>query len=135
MINTVALSGKLGKDIELRKTTSGKSVVQFQIACFAGRKDSQGVWKSEWINVQAWGTFADTLANVKKGTTITLQGQIACDRWQNSDGSWSNKIFVNVTNLEMPKKQQEQPQQPQYEAPAQAPVDNFEGYNADEFPF
>ena len=38
MINNVILTGRLTKDADLRKTTSGKSVASFSLAVDRGRK-------------------------------------------------------------------------------------------------
>ena len=40
MINSVVLVGRLTKDVEVRKTTSGLSVAQFTVAC--NRRFSRG---------------------------------------------------------------------------------------------
>lgn len=39
MLNIVAIMGRLGRDPELRQTTTGKNVASFSIACDRGRKD------------------------------------------------------------------------------------------------
>lgn len=101
MINTITLSGNVGKDIALQKTKNGKSVVRFSLAGSAGRKENDN-YKTEWIICEAWNSLADRLANTPKGTSITVQGRICTDAWQ--DGSVTKtRTFINVTGVEMPK--------------------------------
>ena len=42
MLNVVALQGRLGRDPEIRQTTTGKQVATFTLACDRGRKDANG---------------------------------------------------------------------------------------------
>jgi len=76
MINTVTLTGRLGKDIELRKTTSGLSVTNFSIANERSRGGQQDK-VTDWINCVVWKQGADYLSNyAHKGDMIGITGRL-----------------------------------------------------------
>ena len=55
MLNRVVIQGRIGKDIELRHTQSGVSVVSFSIAVDRDFKDkATGEKTTDWVNVTAW---------------------------------------------------------------------------------
>lgn len=71
-MNNVSLIGRLTKDIEVKKTTSGKSVASFTLA--VGRKIQKEV---DYIDCVAWNSSADYLCNYgKKGDLISVVGAL-----------------------------------------------------------
>ena len=84
--------GRLTKDIELRCTTSGKSVVSNTIAIKNDFKNVNGEYDSEFINIQVWGKTAEFLSQyAKKGSLICIEGRIATRDYDDSNG---NKRYV-----------------------------------------
>lgn len=74
MINKAILVGRLTKDIELRKTQSGKSVASFTVAVDSGYGDKK---KTDFINCVAWEKTAEILSQyASKGTLISVEGKI-----------------------------------------------------------
>ncbi len=76
-INNVVITGNLGKDIELKKSSGGKDFVSFSI-CTSG-KFNQVTHKPEaqWVNCTAWGQTASYLAMyAKKGMKLGVAGQL-----------------------------------------------------------
>lgn len=77
MINRVVLVGRITRDPELRKTTSGISTVSFTLACNRKFSNSQGGQDADFINCVAWRQSADFMANyVKKGSLLGVEGRI-----------------------------------------------------------
>jgi len=75
MINHVIINGYLGKDPEVKKTTTGKSVCNFSIC--QSRKDSNGNQISKWYQINAWERTADFLGlQCKKGDMILIDGHM-----------------------------------------------------------
>ena len=117
-INVVTLIGRFTKDIEVRKTQSGKSVAQFSIAVNRRGKDAG----ADFINCVAWEKAADVLAQYgHKGDRIGIVGRIATRSYD--DKNTGKKTFVTEIMVDQfeflsePKKEepkQEQPKQ-QYE--------------------
>lgn len=78
MINHVVLVGRITRDPELRKTTSGTSVVSFTLACNRRFTSNQGNGQeADFINCVAWRQSADFMANyVKQGALLGVEGRI-----------------------------------------------------------
>lgn len=69
-MNNVSLIGRIGSDLELRKTTNGVSVCDFNLAI-------KSVEKTVWIKVVAWRKNAELICNyLKKGELIGINGSI-----------------------------------------------------------
>lgn len=94
-INSVVLVGRLTKDPELRKTSTGTSVCQFTCACDRKNysKDKQDNQQTaDFISCVAWRQKADFLANyATKGTLIGVEGSIQTRNYTNQAGQ---KIYV-----------------------------------------
>lgn len=76
MINRVVLIGRITKDPELRKTSSGISVVQFTLAVNRPKRND-AEQEADFINCEAWRHIADFMANyVKKGALLGIEGRI-----------------------------------------------------------
>lgn len=77
MINKVILVGRITRDPELRKTSSGISTVSFTLACNRRFSNSQGGQDADFINCVAWRQSADFMANyVRKGALLGVEGRI-----------------------------------------------------------
>ena len=76
-LNKVILAGRLTKDSELRTTTSGTPVTQFDIAVNRrGAKDDQQP-QTDFITVVAWRQTAEFITRYfKKGNAICVVGSI-----------------------------------------------------------
>ena len=78
-LNKVMLIGNLGKDPELRYTTSGKAVANFSLATSESWKDAAGnvQERTEWHNIVAWTKLAEICGEwLKKGKKVYIEGRI-----------------------------------------------------------
>jgi single-strand DNA-binding protein len=78
-LNRVMLIGNLGKDPELRYTTSGVAVATFSLATNESWKDQEGNTqeRTEWHNIVAWKKLAEICGEwLKKGKKIYVEGRI-----------------------------------------------------------
>lgn len=132
MINNVVLVGRLTRDPEVRKTTSGLSVCQFTVACDRIRKkDSTEQQQADFINCVAWRGSADFLGSyARKGYLVGVEGRIQTRNYDDRDGK---RVYVtevvcdSVQLLESKKKDQEQQSsssQPQSYASNDLPMSN-----------
>lgn len=77
MINKVILVGRITRDPELRKTSTGLSTVRFTLACNRRFTNNQGGQDADFINCVAWRGAAEFMANyVKKGNQLGVEGRI-----------------------------------------------------------
>ena len=88
-LNKVMLIGNLGKDPEVRYTTSGQAVASFSIATSERFKNKNGDWeeRTEWHNVVLWGRQAEIAGEyLAKGRTIFIEGRLQTRKWQDKEG-------------------------------------------------
>ena len=109
MINNVVLTGRLTKDIDLRYTQSGKAAGSFSLAVERNFTNQQGQRDADFINCQAWGKTAETMANyTHKGSLIGVEGRIQTRNYENKQGQRvyvTEVIVTNFTFLESKKSQ------------------------------
>lgn len=144
-LNKVMLIGNLGKDAEIRVAQSGNKCVTFSMATAKRYKDANGNQQevTTWHNVVGWGKIADTFEQlqVKKGTSIYVEGSIANRTWTDQQGAKRYVTEISMSNFQLltPRNAQQAapaygyPQEPQQEPPPQS-----QGYMAgvdDDLPF
>lgn len=101
-MNNVNLIGRLTKDPVLRKTTSGKSVVNFTLA--VDRRKGANADPSEptadFISCVAWSQVADLIAQyTNKGSRIGVEGRLQVRNYQDNNNSTVYITEVVVSNL------------------------------------
>lgn len=85
-MNRAVLVGRLTKDVDLRKTPNGASVVQFTLAINRKVK-AQGQPDADFINCVAWNKTADLMAQyLRKGALIGIEGRIQTRNYDDRDG-------------------------------------------------
>lgn len=82
---TVALTGRLGGDAELRYTGEGVAFVTFAVAVDdANRPEGAG---AEWVRVAVYGERAEDLeSRLVKGTPVYVEGRLRLDLWATQGG-------------------------------------------------
>ncbi|MSM39270.1 MAG: single-stranded DNA-binding protein [Geobacter sp.] len=88
-LNKVMLIGNLGKDPEVRYTTSGQAVASFSIATSEKFKNRNGEMeeRTEWHNVVLWGRQAEIAGEyLAKGRTVFIEGRLQTRKWQDKEG-------------------------------------------------
>jgi len=78
-LNKVMLIGNLGRDPELRYTTSGVAVANFTLATNESWRDQDGNMKerTEWHTIIAWKKLAEICGEwLKKGKKVFIEGRI-----------------------------------------------------------
>ena len=78
-LNKVMLIGNLGRDPELRYTTSGVAVATFTLATNESWRDQDGNMKerTEWHTIVAWKKLAEICGEwLKKGKKVFIEGRI-----------------------------------------------------------
>ncbi len=107
MINSVCLTGRLTKDVELQKTGKGTSVVNFTVAVDDRLKGQNGEKTSSFLNCRAFGGCADILAKyTHKGSLVGVEGYLYQKSGTNKEGKNFNVTYIVVDNIALlePKK-------------------------------
>jgi single-strand DNA-binding protein len=88
-INKVILIGNLGKDPELRYTSSGVAVASFTLATNESWKDPEGnvQERTQWHNIVAWRKLAEICGEyLKKGSKVYLEGKLQYRNYDDKNG-------------------------------------------------
>lgn len=121
MLNVVALTGRLTRDLELKQTQSGISVLSFTLAVNRKFKNANGDQETDFINCTAWRQTAETMAKfLSKGSLVGVEGRIETGSYER-DGQrvFTTEVVVdNFTFLET-KREAEQNRAAQQAQPAQ----------------
>jgi len=142
-VNKVILVGNLGRDPEVRRTTSGEPIVNFSVATSESWRDkSSGERKerTEWHRVVI---FNENLAKVaeqylRKGSKVYLEGQLSTRKWTDKDGAekYTTEVVLNrfrgeLVMLDGKGEGRSGPRS----GPAEAPASFDRGDMDDEIPF
>lgn len=94
-VNKAILIGNLGRDPELKYTSSGKAVATFTLATserWTGQ-DGQKQESTTWHNIVAWGRQAEVINEyLAKGRQVYIEGRIANRSYDDKDG---NKKYIS----------------------------------------
>jgi single-strand DNA-binding protein len=98
-LNVVVISGRLGKDPEVRSTSGGKSVCTFSIAVDRGYGDKK---KTVWVSVEAWDKTAEAVARlVTKGKRVEVTGELDEDSWTDQSGQKKSRFKVIARKVDI----------------------------------
>ena len=87
-INRAILTGRITKDPELKKTSSGLSVTRFTVAVQRRKSSNQQEDPgADFVPCIAWRGTADYIAQYcKKGTMMAVEGRIQTGSYEDRDG-------------------------------------------------
>src|ERR1700733_2378624 len=88
IINKVQLSGFIGKDPEIKKTTSGMLLARFSLGTLGYyTKEGKVESKVDWHSLVAWGEMADKVeTDLKKGIKCAIVGKLAERNYRDLEG-------------------------------------------------
>lgn len=115
-VNKVIIIGHLGRDPEMRYTSSGQAVANFSIATDESYKgnDGQKVEKTEWHRVVVWGKPAEFCGNfLNKGRLVYIEGKLETRKWQDKDGVEKYTTEIKAYTVQALDRKDEGQQQPQ----------------------
>lgn len=137
-MNKVFLSGRLGKDPELRYTKSGMEACNFSLATSEYRKGANGESQeqTQWHNILVWGKQGAACAKyLKKGSEATIAGRIQTDSWEDKDGAKRFKVQIIADDVKFHGKPTETESEKPVPAAAQKSSATEFDFNADDVPF
>ena len=104
-INKVILIGNLGRDPEVRYTTSGAAVANVTIATSESWKDKQTgepQERTEWHRVVFFARLAEIVGEyLKKGSKVYVEGRLQTRKWQDQSGQdrYSTEVVANEMQM------------------------------------
>jgi single-strand DNA-binding protein len=103
-LNKVMIIGRLGRDPEMRYTTSGKPVTTFSVAAGRAWTTTDGVRRTEteWFNVVSWGGLAEICSKyLNKGQRVYIEGRLQTRRWTDAEGVKKSAVEVVANEMIM----------------------------------
>lgn len=147
-VNRVTLIGNLGRDAEIRNTTSGAQIASLRLATTDRRKGADGSWQdhTEWHSVVCFDKLATLMERFgKKGKQLYVEGRIQTREYTDKDGQkrWSTEIIAGEIRLLGGAGEGTGAGQPERSAPprqatkpaTQAPADDYGSYDDNDPPF
>lgn len=97
-MNVITLIGRLTYEPEIKTTTSGLSVMNFQLAVDRNYQASGQERKTDFIDCQAWRQTAEFIHRYfRKGSMIAIEGELQTENYTAKDGS-NRKAVTVVAN-------------------------------------
>lgn len=94
-MNKVFLTGRLTKDIDLKKTSNGKDVANFSLAV------KEGTNKTLFMNCTAWDKTASLMHQyLNKGSLILVEGRLDKNKYTSVNGNMVEETIVVVERVE-----------------------------------
>ena len=106
-MNNVNIIGRLTKDVEVRKTSTNKSVSSFSIAVDNLAKND-GEKTTSFFNCNAWNSVAETLSKyTRKGDRIAISGSLIQRNYENKNGEKNSVVEINVNSITLIENKKE----------------------------
>lgn len=111
-MNKVVLTGRIGNDIEVKKTANGTSCVEISLAV---NEKYKGEETTTWVKCKAYSGIADYIGYFHKGDKILAEGRYKIDEYTDKEGNKKYSHYILLAGVEpMIRKEQkeEKPEEP-----------------------
>lgn len=100
-INTITITGRLGRDAELRGDNG--SILSMSVASnYSAKEGGQWVEKTNWLDAVMFGNRAQALAQyLKKGTQVAISGELRIREYERRDGGTGKAVEIVVDELKL----------------------------------
>ena len=118
MLNNIVIMGRLTRDPELRRTSSGVAVASFTLACerdFAPQGEARG---TDFIDIVAWRYTAEFVEKYfSKGQMAVVSGRLQIRNWEDKKGNKrrSAEILADHVYFGEAKRDKTTQGEPQYD--------------------
>jgi single-strand DNA-binding protein len=119
-MNCITLTGRAGRDPEVRYLESGTMVANFTLAVNRMKRDED----PDWFNLEIWGKQAQVAADyVRKGSLIGVIGSVRNESWTDrTTGEKRSKVVIRVDRLELMGSKKDSEQESGEWAPPESPA-------------
>ena len=118
MLNNIVIMGRLTRDPELRRTSSGVAVASFTLACerdFAAQGETR---ETDFLDIVAWRYTAEFVDKYfSKGQMAIVTGRLQIRNWQDKEGNKrrSAEILADHVYFGEAKRDKTPQGEPQYD--------------------
>lgn len=102
-VNKVILIGRLGGDPEVRYTSNGGAVANFNMATNESWTDKSGQKqeRTEWHKIVVWGKLGELCGQyLSKGRQAFVEGRLQTREWQDKEGNKRYTTEVVAQNIQ-----------------------------------
>lgn len=110
----LTITGRLGRDAELRTTQSGTKVLGFSVADNIGYGDNK---TTQWVKCALFGKRGESLApHLKKGSLVEVCGKAKVNSYEGKKG-FQAEIEVSVLEINLHGGKTDKPQEETHSRP------------------
>jgi single-strand DNA-binding protein len=125
-VNKATILGRIGKDPEVKYTSSGTAVASFSVATTF--KKAKGEEETEWHRVVAWDRTAEVVGEyAKKGDLIYIEGRLRTRKWTDKGGNERDVTEIVTERIQLIGRTVKRDEVEQKPKPAAKPVDTSGG--------
>lgn len=102
MLNRVILMGRITRDLEIRSTSSGSSVLRFTVAVDRGYAKQGEERQTDFITCVAWNQRAEFINKYfGKGRMIAIEGTLRSSNYEDKNGvkHYETEVWVDNTSF------------------------------------
>ncbi len=110
-MNKCIIIGRIANDLELRATSTGKSICEFRLATNRPtNKDGERV--ADFINCRVWNKLAENLVKYQaKGSMIAVSGRLQIENYKDKKGIDRKNTYILVEDLEYLERKKDENKQ------------------------
>lgn len=133
-MNVAALTGRMTRDPELRRTAQGDAVTSFTIAVDRDYIGKDGQKEADFINCVIWRKPAENVEKYcSKGSLVSVEGKIHTRHYDNAQGQRVNVVEVVCSSVQFletksarERRPSQQAAQPSFQQPYQSQAVDLE---------
>lgn len=128
MLNCIVIQGRFTKSPELRYTASNTAVCNVALAVQRNRKDQNGEYPTDFVEVVFWGKLAEHVVRwFNQGDAALVRGRLESRDWQDKQGNKRRSWEVQAESVDFygSKKETKNPAYISYDARAVQEVGDF----------
>ena len=116
-MNVAALTGRMTRDPELRRTAQGDAVTSFTIAVDRDYTGKNGQKEADFINCVIWRKPAENVEKYcSKGSLMSVEGKIHTRHYDNAQGQRVNVVEVVCSSVQFLEKKSARERRPSQQA-------------------
>ncbi len=103
MYQQITIIGNVGRDPEMRYTSSGAGVCSFSVAVskrWTDRNTNEKREKTTWFSISAWRQLGETCSQyVRKGMRIMVVGEVSARAYTGQDGQPRASLDIDAREV------------------------------------
>lgn len=102
-LNFVQIIGRLGKDVEIRYSSTGRTIANLTVATdesYQNKTTGQFEKKTEWHRIVTFGKVAENCSKfLKKGSLVYVEGSLQTSRYVDKQGNQQSYMQIQARRI------------------------------------